>query len=76
MDVKRAGAVVVMLVILGTAGFAQDRATLSGNVVDTTGGRLPGVTVTLARPGASPVTVIANATGRYDFVALPPATTT
>jgi hypothetical protein len=32
MDVKRAGAVVLMLVILGSAGFAQDRATLSGRV--------------------------------------------
>jgi beta-lactamase regulating signal transducer with metallopeptidase domain len=56
----------------GGSVLAQgNRGGVTGHVVDTTGGRLPGVTVVLSRPGASPLTGLTDATGKYEFVSLP-----
>jgi iron complex outermembrane receptor protein len=65
----------LLLVLLATnSGTAQSRSvTVSGTVSDTTGGALPGVTVTLAaRPGGGARTSVTNADGRYAFEGVPP----
>ena len=52
---------------------AQTHATLSGTVVDATGGALPGVTVTLTNEDTNLVrTAVTNAEGRYVLAALAP----
>jgi hypothetical protein len=68
---RRLGGALFVLILGQSAALAQSGGNVSGNVVDTTGGRLPGVTVVLGRPGASPLTAVTDATGRYEFVSLP-----
>lgn len=53
---------------------AQGTATIAGEVVDPSGGRLPGVNVTLTNPQTSAqVSTYTNATGRFTFQGLPPS---
>ena len=54
---------------------AQTNATLSGTILDSTGGALPGVTVTVTNADTNLVrTAVTNAEGRYVLAALPPGT--
>jgi beta-lactamase regulating signal transducer with metallopeptidase domain len=56
----------------GGSVLAQAGAgTIAGTVVDTTGGRLPGVSVVLNRESGTPLPAVTDATGRYEFTALP-----
>jgi hypothetical protein len=68
------GVLVAMLVALAAPAFAQpaQTGTISGEVLDATGGALPGVTVTITSQdrGFSRSTVT-DETGRYVFPALP-----
>ena len=55
-----------------TAAFAQGRADIVGRVTDTSGGVLPGVTVTAENMATSIVnTTVTTETGDYLFTALP-----
>ena len=53
--------------------YAQSGAALSGNVVDETGGVLPGVIVDL-RAGSVELTAVTDDTGSYRFADVPPGT--
>ena len=54
---------------------AQTNATLSGTILDFTGGALPGVIVTVTNADTNLVrTTVTNAEGRYVLAALPPGT--
>jgi hypothetical protein len=67
----------VLLVALGATASAQVRtALLYGKVSDTSGGVLPGVTVTVSSPQLIKGSVVAttDATGEWRAVALPPGT--
>lgn len=71
-------AVFVVGLFCSTAVFAQggtSTATLSGKVVDESGGRLPGVTVTVTHSGTnSSRSVVSNEEGLYRFAGLQPGT--
>ncbi len=70
---KPIAAVFLGVMVFGAGVDAQGPpARLSGNVTDTTGGRLPGVSVALSRAGASAQVSITDAAGRYAFEAVPP----
>jgi hypothetical protein len=62
------------LVLTGSGAWAQTRSSITGAVKDSTGGVLPGVTVSLESPqlvgGAQHVTT--NERGEYRFIDLPP----
>lgn len=49
-----------------------DRARVMGTVIDTSGGALPGVTVTLVGSGIPPTPVFTDAAGRYLTLWVPP----
>jgi hypothetical protein len=56
-------------------GGASSTGAINGRVADTSGGILPGVTVTASSPSLMGVqTAITNDTGAYRFPALPPGT--
>jgi hypothetical protein len=70
--------VLLPLLIAPSAAFAQggtSTATLSGKVVDGTGARLPGVTVTITHATTNQSrTVVSNEEGLYRFAGLQPGT--
>ena len=72
--------IVVAVVVLAAAAplHAQDaRGRIQGSIVDTTGGVLPGVSVTLANDAtAVAVTRVSGANGRYQFEQIDPGTYT
>ena len=67
---------ILALLLTSTAAVAQggtSTATLSGKVVDDTGGRLPRVTVTVTNAATNQSrTVFSNEEGLYRFAGLPP----
>ena len=68
----RYAVLVVALLLLSTAAFAQGTGTLTGNVT-TEGTPLPGVTVTISSPALQGTrTTVTNENGAYNFPALPP----
>jgi len=65
---------VLAVLILATSLSAQVRSgNIYGNVVDTDGNALPGVTVTLTGSQTAPLTSISSAEGIWRFISLPPA---
>jgi len=55
------------------AAWAQTTGRISGKVLDSTGGALPGVTVTVSSPALQGVrTTVTDGTGEYRFPTLPP----
>jgi beta-lactamase regulating signal transducer with metallopeptidase domain len=71
-----ASAIVLAVVTVLVAGFgasAQSFSTVSGSLVDPLGRMLPGATLTLSNAQAqSKYEIKSDATGRYEFVGLPP----
>jgi beta-lactamase regulating signal transducer with metallopeptidase domain len=71
-----AAAIVLAVVTVLVAGFgasAQSFSTVSGSLVDPLGRMLPGATLTLSNAQAqSKYEIKSDATGRYEFVGLPP----
>lgn len=69
--------VAVALVLTPLPAHAQGgtaTATVTGKILDDTGGALPGVTVTLTNLGTNQArTVVANQEGRYTFAGMPPS---
>jgi carboxypeptidase family protein len=70
-------AVVGLIAIAGGPAFAQSvgatTGAINGKVSDTTGGVMPGVTVTIASPSMQGVrTAVTDAEGSYRFPAIPP----
>ncbi len=58
--------IVAALLIRAASAFAQaDRSRVMGTVIDTSGGALPGVTVTLVGSAVAPTPVITDGAGRY-----------
>jgi hypothetical protein len=74
----RLGALVLSACMVASASWAQSAAssTIHGTVKDTTGGALPGVTVTLASPAlqVGQVVTVTDQEGNYRFVDLPAGT--
>jgi hypothetical protein len=63
--------------ILCAPGFAQTLGTITGEVRDSTGGLVPGATVTVVNKATNATrTTQTNAVGLFDFPALPPGTYT
>src|SRR5262249_5304289 len=59
--------------LLGTPCFAQTLGTITGEVKDSTGALVPGVTVTAVNKATNATrTAFTNAVGLFDFPALPP----
>ena len=73
MVLRRACAVLAVLMSIASAAAAQQTGVIRGTVADSTGGVLPGVTVE-ARSDVlpSPRVVVSEATGEYRLPALPP----
>ena len=70
-------ALAVFLAITAASAFAQSAGAttgaLNGKVIDTTGGVMPGVTVTIGSPSMQGVrTAVTNEEGAYRFPAIPP----
>src|SRR4029079_17881071 len=60
-------------VILCATGFAQTLGTITGEVKDSTGGLVPGATVTVVNKATNATrTTQTNEVGLFDFPALPP----
>ncbi len=58
--------------IAGSSVLAQaNTGSVAGTVADTTGGRLPGVTVAISRSGATPQTTFTDSEGRFEFASVP-----
>ena len=57
-----------------TASAQEDRARIMGTVIDTSGGALPGVTVTVTGAAVAPTPVITDGSGRYLTPWVPPGT--
>ena len=78
MGRMRSPVVVVALVLAAVFAFmpnaqAQTTGRIEGKVVDSTGGALPGATITVASPALQGVrTVVTDSTGAFRFPALPP----
>jgi hypothetical protein len=75
----RALSIATLAILLASTGaFAQggtSTATLSGKIVDQSGGRLPGVNVTVTNAATNQSrSVISNEEGLYRFAGLPPGT--
>src|SRR5215213_8319755 len=61
--------------LLSVPAFAQTLGTITGEVKDSTGGVVPGATVTVTNTATNATrTTQSNAVGLYDFPALPPGT--
>jgi hypothetical protein len=76
---NRLSLVLLIIVFCGlfcpVGSSAQTNATLSGTILDSTGGALPGVTVTVTNADTNLVrTSVTDAEGRYVLAALPPGT--
>lgn len=70
---KRLAALAVGVVLFGGAVLAQETpGRVSGYVVDTTGGRLPGVSVVMYHDGESAAATVTDAMGHYAFEAVLP----
>ena len=68
---KRVFAIVALwLAVAGPSSAQQAAGTVSGTVVDETGGVLPGATVTLSGPGVSK-TAVTGSDGEYRFTGVP-----
>jgi outer membrane receptor for ferrienterochelin and colicins len=68
---KRVFAIVALwLAVAGPSNAQQAAGTVSGTVVDETGGVLPGATVTLSGPGVSK-TAVTGSDGEYRFTGVP-----
>lgn len=66
---------IAVLIFAAPAVYAQaDRSRIIGTVIDTSGGALPGVTVTLTGSGVAPTPVITDNSGRYLSPWVPPGT--
>jgi hypothetical protein len=64
---------VVVCLLLATPGFAQTMGTITGEVKDSSGGVIPGATVTAQNVGTNAVrTQTSNEVGAFSFPALPP----
>lgn len=71
---SRFGRVAIVLLVLAFAqvAFAQTAGRLAGTVLDTSGGVLPGVTVTATNEGTAAVlTEVTNEVGGFTFPNLP-----
>ena len=68
--------VVASLVLVPSAAWAQDEASIGGSVQDETGGFLPGVTVEVRSPQmiAQVRSAISDASGNYNIITLAPGT--
>ena len=56
----------------GGSVLAQgNTGSIAGSIVDTTGGRLPGVSVVLSRDGVAQLTGVTSAAGRYEITSIP-----
>ena len=68
--------VLFLLVFVPVAGFAQSSTgAVSGDVTDSSGGALPGVTVTATNTGTNVSrNGVTNSTGHYEIALLPPGT--
>jgi hypothetical protein len=70
--------ILVVGLVASTSSYAQggtSTATLSGRIVDDTGGRLPGVTVTVTHAATNRSrAVVSNEEGLYRFAGLAPGT--
>lgn len=64
------------VVAVGSHAWTQTRSSITGTITDSTGGVLPGVTVTLESPQlvGGVQTVTTNEHGAYRFIDLPPGT--
>src|SRR5437762_14256145 len=63
--------------LLCTPCFAQTLGTITGEVKDSSGGVVPGATVTVVNKGTNATrTTASNEVGLFDFPALPPGTYT
>src|SRR5947207_12138829 len=77
MDMRKALAFVIAMFGLTTAvrlpGATSTTGSISGSVVDSTGARVPGVTVTLSGPYLPQArTVTTDSHGEYRFMLVPP----
>ena len=64
----------ILLVLFGAAfiAFAQDRGTISGTVTDSSGGAVPGASVTLTNPATGlTLRFTSSADGGFEFASLP-----
>ena len=74
---RRTLSVGLTLLLLSVPAFAQTLGTITGEVKDSTGGVVPGATVTVTNKATNATrTTQSNAVGLYDFPALPPGTYT
>lgn len=63
----------MLVIVQATVALAQsDRSRVIGTVIDTSGGALPGVTVTLHGSAIAPTTAITDGAGRYALPWVPP----
>src|SRR2546423_6167602 len=77
MDMRKTLAFVIAMFCLTTGvrlrGATSTTGSISGSVIDSTGARLPGVTVTLSGPYLPQArTVITDSRGEYRFALVPP----
>src|ERR1700724_1213100 len=74
MSHRKLPAIVVLMVVLAGTALAQFRGSLRGTVIDSSGAVIPGATVTLVNTDTNNTIVsTSDATGTYNFTALPPA---
>ena len=60
-----------LLLMPGTSAIAQDRGTITGQVVDDSGAIVPGAKVTLTHPATGQInTTETNSEGAYTFLSL------
>jgi hypothetical protein len=73
---SRRAFLVAGLLAVASGAWAQTRSSITGTITDSTGGVLPGVTVTLESPQlvGGVQTVVTNPHGVYRFINLPPGT--
>ena len=79
MLIRHTGAVILLAVVISTVPFFQSRAaaqtsaTLAGRIIDSSGGVLPGVTVTVRQTATGLQRgTVSDTQGRYTVAALPP----
>lgn len=65
-----------LFVLAATAAAQSDRARVMGTVIDTSGGALPGVTVTIRGSAIAPASVFTDERGRYLTPWVPPGSYT